>query len=216
MMPNAASRSRASQNGIWRSSVAVERDEIGRIEFRRPISRSRRGRNVLASSGMDGHCHDIFRRADQHGERGHGHRLDAGFAQAGDRQRAGALRQRLAGRRRQEIVVAEGRRLGAQRLEQRDLHAGIGDMVVAADDVGDAHVDVVGDGRQRVEIGAVLAHQDRIGQRGEVDRLLAAHQIVPLDLGALRSRTDRCGSSAAGSANAACGRRTRIPRSARG
>ena len=82
--------------------------------------------------------------------------------------------------------MAEGRRLGAERLEQRDLHASVRDMVVAPDDMGDAHVDVVGDGRQRIEIGAVLADQDRIGERGEVDRLLAAHKIVPLDLGTLR------------------------------
>ena len=39
---------------------------------------------------------DILRRADEHGERGHRHRLDAGLAQARDGQRAGALRQPLA------------------------------------------------------------------------------------------------------------------------
>ena len=57
-------------------------------------------------------------------------------------------------------------------------------MVVAANDMADAHLDVVHHRRQRVEIGAVLAHQNRIGQRGEIDGLLAAHQIVPLDFGA--------------------------------
>ena len=66
-------------------------------------------------------------------------------------------------------MVTEDRRLGSQRLEQGDLHAGVGDVVVAADDMADAHLDVVDNGGQRIEIRAVLAHQDRIGQRGQID-----------------------------------------------
>ena len=50
----------------------------------------------------------------------------------------------------------------AQRLEDLDLRAGVGDVVLAADHVGDAEVDVVDHRGQRVEIGAVLADQHRI------------------------------------------------------
>ena len=188
--PSASSRSRASANGICVQQRAVEHDEFGGIEFGRRL----RGRGQIEALGQIGHRRhggDVFRGADQHRQRGHRHRLDAGFAQAGDRQRAGALRQPFAGGGGQQIVVAEGRRLGAERLEQRDLHAGIGDMVVAADDMGDAQVDVVDDRRQRVEIGAVLAHQHRVGQRGEVDGLVAAHDDRSSGLPCAPARTGR-------------------------
>ena len=75
--------------------------------------------------------------------------------------------------------MAEDRRRAAERLEDLDLHRRVGDVVLAADDMGDAKVDVVDDGRQGVEIGAVLAPQHRIGQRGAVDMAFAAHQVVP-------------------------------------
>ena len=208
--PSAASRSFASANGIWwisaRLSTVSSAGSNFDADFEVPAGSKR-----AASSSIDGHRRHAFGRADQHGQRSHGHRLDAGFGKAGDRQRAAALRQPLARRRGQQIVVAEGRRLGAERLEQRDLHAGIGDMIVAADDMRDAELDVVDHRRQRVEIAAVLAHQHRIGDGGEIDRFGAAHEIVPMDVGALAARTGRRRNWAAGSASAACGR---PPRSA--
>ena len=57
-------------------------------------------------------------------------------------------------------------------------------MVIATNDMGYAHVDVVDNGCECVEIGAIPAHQDRIRKRGEIDGLLAAHQIRPACLGA--------------------------------
>ena len=75
--------------------------------------------------------------------------------------------------------MAEGRRLGAQRLEQLDLRRGIGDVIFAAHHMSDAEVDVVDDARQRIEIAAVGADQHRVRQRGCVDMLLAADEIVP-------------------------------------
>ena len=57
--------------------------------------------------------------------------------------------------------------VAAERFEDLDLHAGVGDVILAAHDVRDADVDVVDHGRQRVEIGAVLAHAapDRTARR---------------------------------------------------
>src|SRR5919109_582834 len=43
-----------------------------------------------------------------------------------------------------------------------------------------AELYVVDHRRQRVEIAAVLADQHGVGDRGEIDRLMSAHQIVPI------------------------------------
>ena len=52
-----------------------------------------------------------------------------------------------------EIVVAEGRHRPVREcLIKLDLHRGIGDVVLAADHMGDCEIDVVDDRRQRVEI----------------------------------------------------------------
>ena len=109
-----------------------------------------------------------------------------------DRQAAGALGEALAADVREQRQVAEPRRRGAEGLEDLRLRAGVGDVVGAADDVGDAELDVVDDRRQRVEIAAVRAHEDGIALAGLVDMLGAAHEIVPAHVLVL----------AAGSANA--------------
>ena len=71
-------------------------------------------------------------------------------------------------RRRRRPAAADGRsarRRGsrAERREQVDLHAGVGDVVLAADDVGDAGVDVVHHRGEGVERRAVGADQHRVG-----------------------------------------------------
>ena len=54
-------------------------------------------------------------------------------------------------------------------------------MVLAPHDMRDAGLDVVDDGGEGVEIGAVFADQDRIGEAGRVDALRPAHEVFPLD-----------------------------------
>src|SRR5690606_28986185 len=71
--------------------------------------------------------------------------------------------------------------LGPQRLEDLDLGAGVGDVVLAPDDVGDLHVDVVDDRRQRIEEQPVLADQHRVGHGGGVHLGVAARQVFPGD-----------------------------------
>ena len=73
----------------------------------------------------------------------------------------------------------------AKRLEDLDLHRGVGDVVFAADDMGDAEVDVVDHRGQRVEVAAVLARQHRIGERGAIDM---ARRRAPRRPSAPRSR----------------------------
>ncbi len=75
--------------------------------------------------------------------------------------------------------MAEPRRGAGERLENLDLHGGIGDMILAADDVRDAEVDVVDHRGKGVEISSVLAPQHRVGERSAIDMALAAHHVVP-------------------------------------
>ena len=76
--------------------------------------------------------------------------------------------------------MAEARRCAREGLENLDLHGSIGDVILAANDVRHAEIDVVNHRRQRVEIAPVLAAQDRIGERGAIDVAHAAHHIVPV------------------------------------
>src|SRR5690606_28548239 len=68
-----------------------------------------------------------------------------------------------------------------QRLEDLDLGAGVGDVVLSPDDVGDLHVDVVDDRRQRIEEQPVLADQNRVGHGGGVYLGVTARQVFPGD-----------------------------------
>ena len=104
--------------------------------------------------------------------------LEPLLPQLGQRQRAEPLAQPLAFRAGQQVVVRKERHRAAQRLDDLDLRAGVADVVLAADHVGDAEVDVVDHRGQRVEVGAVLADQHRVGHRGRVDGLRPLDQIV--------------------------------------
>ena len=66
-----------------------------------------------------------------------------------------------------------------QGFEDLDLRAGIGDMVLTANHVGDPSFNIIDTAGQRVEIRAIGADQNRIRQATRLDRLFAAHQIVP-------------------------------------
>ena len=69
----------------------------------------------------------------------------------------------------------------AQGLEDLDLGRGVGDVVIAADDVADVEGDVIDDRGQGVKVIPVLAHQHRVGLAGLLDMLRAAHQVIPFD-----------------------------------
>ena len=75
--------------------------------------------------------------------------------------------------------MAEAWRFARQRLENLDLDGGVGDVILAANDMRHPEVDVVDHRGQRVKIGSILAAEDRIGERGAVDVALSAHQVVP-------------------------------------
>ncbi len=62
-----------------------------------------------------------------------------------------------------------------------DLHAGVGDVVLAADDVADLAVDVIDHAGEGVERGAVRADQHRIRHRWQLDAAPAEHAVGPLD-----------------------------------
>src|ERR1700730_4702542 len=93
-----------------------------------------------------------------------------------------ALRHPLAARQSEKVMMREARRLGAEGFENFDLCRSIGEMVLAADDVSDTHLDVVDDRGERIEPSAIGAAGDRIGERGGIGLDAPAHEIVPGDL----------------------------------
>ena len=97
------------------------------------------------------------------------HRLGqvAGLAQLLHRRRAVALGELLAVGAVQQRQVGVHRRLGAQRLQHHHLARGVREVVLAADHVGDPHVEVVDRHREVVERAAV-----RAGDHEVVDRLV--------------------------------------------
>src|SRR5690606_15814814 len=75
--------------------------------------------------------------------------------------------------------VRERRNLGAQRAVDVDLARGVVDVVVAADDIGDAHVEVVDDHREVVGRVAVGAEDDEVVEFGVGDLDAALDLVVP-------------------------------------
>ncbi len=76
-----------------------------------------------------------------------------------------------------------------QSFEKLNLDGSIGDVIFAADDVADLEIEIIDDGRQRVEVGFILAHQHRIGERGRIDMAVAADKIIPADDGVIEQKT---------------------------
>ena len=71
-------------------------------------------------------------------------------------------------------------------------------MVLTADDVGDAKVDVVDHARQQIEPAAVLAAHDGVGQQAGIEPLLAADEVVPFDRRSWSSLKRQCGARPSG------------------
>ena len=107
-------------------------------------------------------------------------RLDPRLAQRLDAERAEPLRE-LALRADQQGLMRESGRRRAERLEHLQLEPGIGDMILAAHDMGHGHLDIVDRARQHVEPGAVGAADDGIAEQGGVEPLGPANEIVPGD-----------------------------------
>ena len=75
----------------------------------------------------------------------------------------------------------DGNRI-AERLVDDDLLGRVAEVVVAADDVGDQHVDVVGDDGEVVGGGAVGAREDEVVDRVGGEDHLAADRVVEDDV----------------------------------
>ena len=73
--------------------------------------------------------------------------------------------------------MGKGRCGAVQRLRQGELEAGVGEVVLAADDVADAEVEVVDDRGEEVGGGAVLAADDGVAEGRELDLDGAADQV---------------------------------------
>ena len=73
--------------------------------------------------------------------------------------------------------VSKFRRRHAESLVDQDLFVRVRQMVLAADDVGDAHLDVVADDREIIERMAVRAEQDEILGVGIIAFLKAVNRV---------------------------------------
>ncbi|ORE94344.1 glutamyl-tRNA synthetase [Stappia sp. 22II-S9-Z10] len=151
---------------------------VGRVEGGRAPGDRRKVRPGGERAKVRHRLHRV-RRSGQNRQRGDRHRLDGGRAQTGQGQRIVALGERLPVCTGEEIVVAEGGRRTAQRLEQGKLHAGVGDVVLTAHDEGHAHVEIVHHRGEGVEVAAVRAHQNGVGDGVQVHPLLAPAAVVP-------------------------------------
>ena len=78
-----------------------------------------------------------------------------------------------------------------ERLEDQDVLEGVGEVVLAADDVADAQVGVVGAGAQVIGGHAVAAQQREVLDIGGGFRLLRRNSVVELDTARSVSRGTR-------------------------
>ena len=107
------------------------------------------------------------------------HRLrqEPQFAILGHAQGAVPLAELGAVRAMDQRDMGEARRLAADRTVELDLAEGVGQVVVAANDMGDPHVDVVHHHREHVGRGAVGTQQDHVVELGVLDVDLALDQV---------------------------------------
>ncbi len=87
--------------------------------------------------------------------------------------------------------VREDRRLLPERAIQRDLLGRVGDVIVAADDVGDLHRDVVRDDGEVVDRRTVGAEDDEVIEVATLPGDPAVNRIHPRDLLVGRREADR-------------------------
>ena len=106
---------------------------------------------------------------------------DAHLAVLLGRGRAGALREPLLVAAEDQRQMRERRHRGAERAEEQHVLRRVREMVVAARDVRDGHVDVVdGDGEVIGRI-AVGAEQDEVVDQLALELHVAADEVVKLD-----------------------------------
>ena len=128
----------------------------------------------------------------------------AALAQLLHRGGAVALGELLAVRPVEQRQVRVAGRLGAERREHEQLLRGVGEVVVAADHIGDAHLEVVDGDREVVQRGAVAAGDHEIVLEPVLEPHRAADQVLDhglalvgdpqADRGALARRAARPGS----------------------
>ena len=82
--------------------------------------------------------------------------------------------------------MSEDRGGSTERGEHLQLAGAVGDMVLAAQDVGHAHVDVVDHAGQEVEPAAVGPANDRIADQRRIEALLTPDEVGPFDRAVVR------------------------------
>ena len=158
--------------------LGVQAVQIGGVIARRRATHLGEGERLAQRLDRVRHFQRI-RCADAAQVAGDGDGLIALVAHVADGQRAQPLGQGRAVRAHQQRHVGEAGGVGPKRLEDLDLGAGVGDVVLAPDHMGDLHVDVVHHRRQGVEEQAVLTDQHGVRHGRGVHLGVAAGQILP-------------------------------------
>ena len=129
--------------------------------------------------GID-HRLDRIARPDPREQRDDRLRLDPRVAKMRDAQRSQTLGQFALGAGQQRFVREGGWR-DAHRIEHLQLQRGVGHMVFAAHDMGDAQIGIVDRRWQHIQPRSVGAAHDGIAHRLRIEALGPADQIVPMD-----------------------------------
>ena len=77
--------------------------------------------------------------------------------------------------------MGEARQCAAEGLHEIQLDGGVGDVVFAANDLGDAGLQIIHRGGEEVEEPAVSADDDGVGEGGKAHRLGPGGEVVPSD-----------------------------------
>ena len=161
----------------------VELLNLGDVEMRRGAAEGGEvealGQFGEASAGLN-----RLRGAEAREQRVERHRLDPRITQFIDPRRAEPLGQ-FAFCGDQQSGVRQLWQSGAERGEHLQLDRAVGDMILAAQDVGDGEVDVVDHAWQEVQPATVGAADDRVADQGRIELLVAADEIVPFDRGGM-------------------------------
>ena len=158
--------------------VAVERGELLEVEERRRVGHVGEPELALDDVPRDDLGVALRRPAERHQVVHHRRGEVALVAVALEGHLVAPLRQLLAALVDEHRHVRPDRHLVAERLPQQLLLGRVREVLVAADDVGDPHLDVVDDVGQHEDRGAVGAQQDEVLDRlvGELD--VAADDVV--------------------------------------
>ena len=165
--------------GQLMEQLGIEQDDVGQVEMGRCAAE-------MAEIELGGECGEIGDRFDRlrspepSEQREQRHRLEPVDFHLPNSDRAEPLGQFALGGDEQRFMGEDGR-VCAQSVEHLKLDGAVRDMILAADDVADAKVDIVDHARQEIKPTAVGAADDGVAEQPGIELLVAADEVGPAD-----------------------------------